>query len=284
MQQSNAYVVIFTAIMTVVVGGLLALTSQVLAPAQKKSIELDTKTQILGAVMQLEEGADVLGIYDERIRSLVVDSEGNEVTKNEKGGEVVAEQVNILKQYKKLKQIQKMEALADKLQKSNEGESAQKFVSQAAALRKDLLLPVYMFSAKEGSAEVDAYILPVYGAGLWDKIWGYIALDNSLQEVKGVAFDHKAETPGLGARISDKEIQERYEDKEIYNDKGQLVSVTMVKGENNTGLSDHEVDGMSGATMTAKGVNEMLKSYLECYQPYFKTIKTGGVAAVVEVQ
>ena len=73
MRQSNAYVIIFTAIMTIIIGGALSVANQALRPAQLKSIELDTKTQILAAVMQLQEGDDVLSIYSESIEGLVVD-------------------------------------------------------------------------------------------------------------------------------------------------------------------------------------------------------------------
>ena len=100
MQRSNTYILVFTAIMTVIIGGILSFTSQVLGPAQKKSIELDTKTQILSAVMDLGKKDDVLGIYNKSIQSMVVDIDGNEVEKDKKGNPIVAEEVNIVKNYK----------------------------------------------------------------------------------------------------------------------------------------------------------------------------------------
>jgi len=243
-RQSNGYVILFTTIMTVVVGGLLSFTSQFLAPAQKKSIELDTKTQILGAVQELKEGDDILAMYKDRINSLTVDFEGNVVTTNAKGGAMVAEEVNILKNYKKAP--------------------------------KDRVYPVFMYMNEQDTTKIDAYILPLYGAGLWDKIWGFAAMDNNLETIVGVAFDHKAETPGLGARIKDADVRDRYVGKKIYNESGELMSVSMVKGEGNEGLTDHQVDGMSGATLTGKGVNAMMMQYLESYQAYFKKVKAGA--------
>ena len=108
----------------------------------------------------------------------------------------------------------------------------------------------------------------MFGNGLWDWISGFVALDKDLNKVVGVAFDHKAETPGLGARISSNEIQDRYKGKEIFDGLGNLVSVRMLKKENNSELNIHEVDGMSGATITANGLNDMLKNYLDCYLPF----------------
>ena len=226
--------------MTVVIGGILSFTSQVLAPAQKKSIELDTKQSILSAVMTLEKGDDALAIYSERINSMVVDIEGNLVDKNRKGNPIIAEEVNILKNYK-------ME-------------------------RSTREYPVFEYMSKTNPDEVEAYILPLYGAGLWNAIYGYVALEKDLNTIKGVSFGHVQETPGLGARIDSKEIQVRYQGKTIFDEKGNLVSVVMLKGEKKDPslFGTHEVDGMSGSTLTAKGLNAMVKDYLGCYESFIK--------------
>jgi len=250
-RQSNTYILIFTAAMTVVVGGLLSLASQALAPAQKKSIELDTKSAILASVMDLEslnlEGDQVLALYDKRIESLVVNIEGKPVETNEKGEPIVAENVDILKNYKKDPE--------------------------------ERLYPVFKYMSEDSQGEVTAYILPVYGAGLWNSIWGYVALDNGFKEIVGVSYGHAAETPGLGARIATPEIQDRYRGKEIFDESGNLVSVTMLKGEGNANLGPHEVDGMSGATLTGRGVNDMLENYFSYYKAYMEKIAGGGSMA-----
>ena len=137
-----------------------------------------------------------------------------------------------------------------------------------------------MYMSDSDPSKVEAYIFPMFGAGLWDWISGYMALQGDLNQVKGIAFDHKQETPGLGARITEQGVQDRYKDKKIFDNSGNLVSVTMVKGEGNTGLSDYQVDGMSGATMTAKGVNAMIKQYLECYTPFIDKVKGENKVAI----
>lgn len=240
MRQSNTYVLVFTAIMTVVIGGVLSFASQILAPAQKKSIELDTKTQILSAVMTVNKKKDdVLGIYSQRIKSFVVDIDGNNILKDKRGNDIVAEDVNILKNYKKDP--------------------------------KDREYPVFEYMSANNPDQVEAYILPLYGAGLWNAIYGFVALDGDLNTIKGVSFGHVQETPGLGARISDAEIQDRYKGKTIF-DGNELVSVVMLKGEKRDPslFGPHEVDGLSGATLTAKGVNVMMKNYLEYYDGFIK--------------
>ena len=259
MQQSNGYILIFTVVLTIVVGGLLAGASQFLGPAQQRSIDLDTKSSILNAVrnqVKIEKGDDILAIYAKRISSLVVDFDGNEITTDAKGNPLVAEKVNILKNYK--------------------------------LDPKERQYPVFKLMNAEDPAKVEAYILPVYGAGLWDKIWGYVALDSKLETIVGVSFDHKQETPGMGQRIATEEIQDRFAGKKIYDESGTLVSVEMMKGEHGGGAASiqyyegqpHKVDGMSGATLTGNGLNEMLKSYLQSYQSYFKKIENGATASV----
>ncbi len=214
-------------------------------------VALDTQKKILGAVMDLQPTDDIPAIYESRVESLVVDANGEEVTEVE-GEPVVAEKVNIASQFDKDP--------------------------------KDRLYPVYEFRGDDDKFE--AYILPIYGKGLWDDIWGYIALASDLKTIKGVVFDHKGETPGLGARITTIEVQERFKGKNIYNDVGELVAVRMMKGESGDPsiYNDNEVDGMSGATITAKGVNNMIANYLGYYQPYLKKVESGAQASKATVE
>ncbi len=255
MQQSNTYVIVFSLILTVILGGLLSGVSQGLAPAQKKAVDLDTKKQILGAIPEekaaLEDmtGEEILSRYDEVIKSVVADYQGNIVDTNEKGEPMVAENVSIEKNYKKSPE--------------------------------ERLYPLFEYTKAGG----EAFIIPTYGAGLWDAIWGFVALDTDLKTVIGVSFDHKAETPGLGARITSDDVQARYAKKVLYNESDEFVSITMVKGENNpeSKLGPNKVDGMAGATLTAIGVNNMLENYLGYYQNYFdKHVKGSAMSMNVE--
>lgn len=132
-------------------------------------------------------------------------------------------------------------------------------------------LPVYVYE-QDGQ---EFYIFSVRGSGLWDEIWGNIALKSDLNTIAGAAFDHAGETPGLGAEIKDDpSFPARFEGKEIFND-GEFVSVKVRKG----GARDpkHEVDGISGATVTADGVTEMLYRGLKYYKPYMETLKQQGL-------
>ncbi len=248
MQQSNKYIIGFSLLLTVVLGGLLSGVSQVLGPAQKKAQDLDTKKQILGAIPAEKraiadmEPEQILARYAEVISSEVTDYQGNLVETDANGAPLLAENVNIEKNYKKAPE--------------------------------ERVFPVFKYK----SASDEAFIVPTYGAGLWDAIWAFVALTPDLKEVKGVSFDHKGETPGLGARITSDEVQARYQGKDLYDDNGNFVSVYMVKSEKTpeSKLGDNKVDGMAGATLTANGVNDMLLNYLGYYQSYFDNhVRTG---------
>ena len=118
--------------------------------------------------------------------------------------------------------------------------------------------------------EVDGqtkYVVPVYGAGLWGAIWGYVALNEDKDTVYGTFFDHQGETPGLGAEITTPEFNKKFRNKQIFSG-NQLVGILVVKGGNASGAN--EVDAISGGTITSKGVETMIKNYLTYYEPFLK--------------
>jgi len=233
-RQSNLYIIIYSAILTIVCGGLLAFASQALKPRQDANIELERKANILSTVIALDEGSDITKLYKSRIRELVIDFNGNAVDKT-------AADVNVGVEYKKRPE--------------------------------ERLLPVYEFMSATDSSNVENAVIPVFGFGLWNNIAGFVALESDFNTIKGVSYSHVGETPGLGARIASAEIQDRYKGKQIFQ-ASILVSVAMQKGEGMDYSQDpHKVDGMSGATLTAKGVNNMLKDYFGCYQKYLEKNK-----------
>ena len=236
MRQSNLYIIIYAGVLTIVCGGLLALASEGLKEKQQFNIDMEQKKNILSTVIALEEGVDINQLYAKRVKAFVVDFQGSL-----KEG-MQPKDVNLAAEYKKP--------------------------------REQRLLPVYEFKNETDSSKTDYAVLPLYGYGLWNNIWGFVALKSDLNTVQGVKFQHAGETPGLGARIeSDEDVQNRYKGKTIF-DQDKLVSVTMMKGEGNDYSNNtHRVDGMSGATLTAKGVNNMLLDYLQAYENYMKKNK-----------
>jgi Na+-transporting NADH:ubiquinone oxidoreductase subunit C len=249
-KESNVYILTFASIMILVIAVTLGFAKEFLKEPQTQAVNLDTQRQILSAIVPLSEvgetGAQVNAYYAKHIEAIAVDVNGDE-KKVQDGEQIIPEKVSIRKEFKK----------KDKAEK---------------------ILPVFKF--KDDAGKVTAYILPVYGNGLWDNIWGYIALEPDMKTVKGVVFDHKGETPGLGARIADEDIESRYAGKTIYNDKGE-PGIEMIKGEGNVdkaSLANYKVDGMSGATITGRGVNDMLKNYFTLYENYMQKVKKSSAS------
>jgi Na+-transporting NADH:ubiquinone oxidoreductase subunit C len=231
----------YATILTVVCGVLLAVASEGLKPLQQANIELDQKKSILSTVFALNKGDDIAAIYDKRVKSYVVKADGSVVE-----GKTV-EEIEVVQEYKKP-------------------------VDQR-------LLPVYEIVSENNPDVTEFYVLPLYGYGLWNNIWGYVALESDINTVKGVRYEHAGETPGLGARISTEEVQQRYVGKKIFEGNN-IVAVQMMKGEGQDySDSPHKVDGMSGATITGKGLNNMLTEYLKAYESFFKS-KTNNKQAL----
>ncbi len=133
---------------------------------------------------------------------------------------------------------------------------------------KDRHLPV--FKAKKDDKTY--YIFPVYGKGLWGPIWGYVALEDDLNTIYGVTFDHKGETPGLGAEITKDWFQNQFKGKKIFDQKGNFVSVQVVKG-GAPANDSYAVDAISGATITSRGVQAMLKNSLSSYINFIQKVR-----------
>ena len=109
------------------------------------------------------------------------------------------------------------------------------------------------------------YILPIYGAGLWGPIWGYVALNDDKDTVYGVYFSHAGETPGLGAEIATPKFQAQFAGKKVTENGA--IGLTVAKNGKVT-KPDYEVDGISGGTITSQGVDAMLKDCLKEYNPF----------------
>jgi Na+-transporting NADH:ubiquinone oxidoreductase subunit C len=168
-KNSDNYILIFAVVMTVVLGAVLSFVSLSLAGTQQAERDFEQKKFILLSVMgagkvEAMSQPEVVAMYDAQVVDFVVDQTGKKIEN------LAAKDVVVGKEYKKL----------NKDGTVKEGEI--------------LKMPVYQFKSAEGV--VLNYILPSYGFGLWDNIWGFVALESDLNTIKGVIFDHKGETPG----------------------------------------------------------------------------------------
>ena len=128
--------------------------------------------------------------------------------------------------------------------------------------------PVFIYVNQNDTS----YVIPMAGNGLWGPVWGFVALGKDKNTVSGVAFDHKSETKGFGAEISEKSFQDMFTaNPKMVMKEDKYMGLKVVKG----GLKypDHEVDAISGATITSNGVSMMLKNVFMPYMKAWKKLK-----------
>lgn len=240
----NAYTVIYTTIVVALVAAILAFVAMTLKPKQDANIKAETISQMLTAAQFYTKdecsamGNDkVLEAYSQNIREAY--------TINLKG-----EKVRDLNT--EVKSIELQDGLKAQNKNIKDG-------SDAADL------PVYVFN-KDGKSVT---VVPVYGAGLWGPIWGYIALDEDLQTIVGAYFDHDSETPGLGAKIKDDpSFRAEFIGKKVNVAVDPAFSVVKVGSNADPANS---VDAITGATMTSKGLGEAIAFWLKAYAPFLSS-------------
>lgn len=161
----------------------------------------------------------------------------------------------------KFKELIKESYLIDRDGNRVEGDAFR--TSIVEALRERKALPVFVANVN-GEQK---YVLSLYGAGLWGPIWGYVSLDNDKNTIFGADFSHEGETPGLGAEIVKPFFSTSFQGKKIFDVKGNFVSVAVVKPGKKA--EDREyVDGVSGGTITSKGVDKMLYDSIGAYEKF----------------
>lgn len=237
---STSYIIRFVLIMTTVSALILALLSTVLADKHIANEKIYNKRAILASVKDYIGGGTAFeDLTDKQVEDLFTKNIQSFVLNME--GNIVesmdAEKVDLAKEKKKPE--------------------------------SERLLPVYVFKNDKGES---FHILSIRGNGLWDEIWGNIAMREDLTTIAGASFDHKGETPGLGAEIKDNPaFPAQFNGKMIFNDKGDYTSVVVRKG--GAVNKTFEVDGISGATVTCDGVSEMLYRGIKYYSPYLNSQK-----------
>ena len=242
-RDSNAYTFGFAAAMVVVVASVLAFTASSLKDLQQENVRKEKMQNILATIgIEIDrDGAEVL--FNKHITSqLALRNDGT-----------VDESVDPFSGIK----------LALELKKEP---TQQRF-------------PLYLADVEGASY----YIIPLRGAGLWDAIWGYIALESDRNTIKGAVFDHKAETAGLGAEITQQWFMDRFVGEKVFDNDGELKGISVSKTNNDPkdlDKNDHEVDAISGATITGDGVSDMIIERLTHYQPYLEQMQTTTTVAV----
>lgn len=247
----NTYTVIYSAVLVILVAAILAFVAISLQPKQNENIKIETITKVLTAASQadesvtIDEDTDVMAMYTEKITAaFYVDGNGN------KAGEMNLGKENV-------KDIE-VTSTSD-LKKQND------LIKQIEAGKTDLLaelrLPVYIFDINGQKVTV----MPCYGAGLWGPIWGYIAVAADGKTIDGAIFDHKSETPGLGAKIAEAPFYTTFRGKSFGSGE-EIFAVVKGGAKGNT----HGVDAISGATITSQALGKCINLWAKYYGPYFE--------------
>lgn len=242
---SNLYTVLFAVGMVIIVGFVLAFLAEFLKPTIAENKRLEKQQNILYAMgVNENEGSSANFVSTEEAPRLF-----REYIKKQliiQDGSVSEDTTAYLIDIKKEKTLAKNPDYSRRL-------------------------PLFV-GEKEGQTY---YIAPIRGKGLWDAIWAYVAMDENMV-VQGAYFDHKAETPGLGANIKERFFMDDFQGEHLMSD-GQFKGITVAKGNGdpkNEDKMDHEVDAIAGATITGDGVSAMISSDLRLYVPYFESLKT----------
>ncbi len=239
-KNSNAYTFVFAIVLVVVVAAGLAFTATSLSERQGINVRAEKMQDILHAV-----GVDTATV------------DGNKVPLTRDLAE------NSYKKY-----------IVEELALRPDGtvdEDVDAFaIDLAEELRKpadEQLYPLYIADVHGDKF----YVIPLRGFGLWDAIWGYMGIKNDVNTVSGTIFDHAGETAGLGAEITKDWFQDSFIDEKILDKDGNLVGISVVKGySGGNNKDDHEVDAISGSTLTSNGVTNMIHERLKHYVPYFQ--------------
>lgn len=237
-KQSNTYTIIYIIVLVVLVGTALAATSLALRGRQQDNVNADKMSQILTAALITPDKKDVVAEFDKYITRQFVVNERGDILEG-----VRAFDVNVAAQ------------------------------SKLAADRREL--PVFVCTTADSS---EKYILPVYGAGLWGPIWGYVAFDSDGSTIYGAYFAHQGETPGLGAEIEKPAFSSQFEGKQVFKD-GRFRPIAVVKAGQQPLNGEDYVDGISGGTITSKGVGAMLDNCLTPYKKFLQSLTQPSASA-----
>lgn len=262
-KDSNVYTVTFATIMVVIVGGLLAFVSMSLKPMQQANVKNEKMQNILQAIgieetdgVSREEAGEK---FNEFITRRITINYKGEILSDKSATDAIDPQdkldafnIDLRKEYSRY---------VKPIMSKHKGDP--EAIKSALAASEDIHFPIFVC---ENNGK-KYYVVSASGKGLWDDVWGYIGLNEDAESINGSVFDHKGETAGLGSKINETWFEKQFVGKTIAENNA-FYPVTVEKPGKE--LNNHQVDGISGATFSCVGVNEMLERNLEVYYNFFK--------------
>ena len=257
MQHSTGYIIGFTAAVCLICSVFVAGSAVTLKDRQDANVILDRQTKVLIVSGLMEEGAglsaeEIGTLFKERVKPIAVDLPSGNYN----------EEVDA--------------ATYDQIKASKDPEASNKVAPNPAKVRRVPKVGI-VFQVRADNGDLDAIIVPIEGAGLWSTLYGYIALGPDTRTIKGITFYQHGETPGLGGEIDNPRWKSRWPGRLAFNDRWK-PSITVIKGVAGTPKEDpYRVDGLSGATITSRGVGYLVKYWLgdSGFGPYLANVRSG---------
>ena len=252
---STAKVLIVAVLLCLVCSIFVSSAAVLLRPLQEANEDLARRIEILRVAGLYEEGANVANLF-QQVTTRIIDLET---------GEYVDHINPTTYDYDKASKLgeHRMEIPDEK--------------DIAGINTKARYAPVYLVKDNDS---IQTIILPVHGYGLWSTMYAFLALEGNANTVRGVSFYQHGETPGLGGEISNPQWQARWTNRNVFDDKG-TIRLRVIDGNVNPSSSEaiHQIDGISGATLTVNGVNNMIQFWLgeQGFGPYLARIRNQEV-------
>ena len=233
---------------------LVSSASVALNAIQEENKELDKISNIISAGDLNQDGKSPREIFDESIKPFLIELEtGNIISEEE-----FTEELNI--NNFSIKEVSTNPNLSTQIEKSYD---------IADIKRKPNYMVIYEVIKDD---DIDKYILPIYGKGLWSTLYGFIALDSDLKTIKGLTFYEHGETPGLGGEVDNPRWKNQWKGKQAFDDQGN-ITIEVIKGivDRSSPEAKYQIDGLSGSTITTRGVDNLVKFWLsdQGYGPFF---------------
>ncbi|OZC35413.1 Na(+)-translocating NADH-quinone reductase subunit C [Marinobacter vinifirmus] len=251
-------------VLSIVFSVVVSTAAVLLRPAQIQNQNLDIKTNILSAAGMLEQGASAEQIEQtfERFDVRLVDLDTGDFVEPSAVG---VEDPMKYDMYK---------AASDPAMSTNIPASEDK----AGIKRRPNIAKIYTLSENGDLVRV---VLPVHGYGLWSTLYGFVSLEGDLNTIEGLGFYAHAETPGLGGEVDNPRWKQQWVGKELYADNPTEPQIRLVKGgvSSDTKDREHKIDALSGATLTSRGVEQLVNYWMgeRGFAPFLKKLREGEV-------
>ncbi len=262
-RDSNVYTIVFATVMVIVVGGILAFISMSLKPLQQANVKNEKMQNILQSIgIEATDGVtreEAGAKFNDFVKRRITINYNGEILSDKSVEDAIdpldkldAFNIDLRKEYSRY---------VKPIMSKNKGDDAA--IKDALSKSADIHFPIFV--CEDGGQTY--YVLSASGKGLWDDIWGYVAVKSDIITINGSVFDHKQETAGLGSKINEDWFQDQFIGKTI-EENGSYSPIGVLKPGKD--LNNHQVDGISGATFTGVGVDEMLSRSMEVYYNFFK--------------